>query len=234
MRQIALDTETTGLYPEKGDRIIEIAAVEILNRRVTKNAWHRYVNPERDVPADSVRIHGITTERLQNEPLFAALADDFLDFIDGAELIIHNAAFDVSFLNMELSRANKPTLESVTSKITDTVALAKKTLPGKGYSLDGLCDFYHIDRAARTQHGALIDTELLAQVYLALTRGQDSLFAFAEAASAPAKNDGQDAGEKVYKKTKIIRASETELAAHEATLAAIAKKSGSPALWQNL
>ena len=235
MRQITLDTETTGLYPDKGDRIIEIGAVEIQNRRVTKNTFHCYLNPERDVPAESVRIHGLTEEFLKDKPLFAEVVDSFLEFINGADLIIHNAAFDVSFLNMELARANKPSLSDTAAKITDTIALAKKTLPGKGYSLDHLCDYYRINRKNRTTHGALIDSELLAQVYLALTRGQES-FSF-DAPTSPPPQESESADEITpitHQKTKIILATDAEIQTHEAVLNAIAKKTGNGAVWQNL
>ncbi len=237
MRQIALDTETTGLYPDKGDRIIEIGAVEIQNRRVTEHTFHCYLNPERDVPAESVRIHGLTTERLKNEPLFATVVDDFLEFINGAELIIHNAAFDVSFLNMELARANKPSLENVAEKITDSIALAKKTLPGKGYSLDHLCDYFKINRKNRTMHGALIDSELLAKVYLALTRGQESFSFETLSATKTLPQQAQMPDEmaaEAFQKTKIILANSDEIQAHEAILNAIAKKTENACLWQNL
>ena len=231
MRQITLDTETTGLYPDKGDRIIEIGAVEIQNRRVTQNTWHCYLNPEREISADSERIHGLTTERLKNEPLFAQVADSFLEFIDKSELIIHNAAFDISFLNMELSKINKPPIEDIAAKITDTVQLAKNTLPGKSYSLDNLCDFYHISRTNRTLHGALIDSELLAQVYLALTRGQKSLnFSLSDT-----HQDESDNSEPYpLPKTKIIWANDSEIQMHEAIVNTIAQKAPNGALWQNL
>jgi DNA polymerase-3 subunit epsilon len=175
MRQIFLDTETTGLYAAQGHRIIEIAAVEMINRRSTNNHFHVYLNPEREIDPGAQEVHGITLEFLQDKPLFQSIAQEFLAFIQDAELVIHNAPFDVGFLNAELGRLGLPTVESVSRKITDTLKMAKESRPGQRNNLDALCRFYGIDNSKRTLHGALLDAELLADVYMAMTRGQDSL-----------------------------------------------------------
>lgn len=175
MRQIFLDTETTGLYPAQGHRIIEIAAVEMVNRRPTSNHYHVYLNPDREIDAGAQEVHGITLEFLQDKPRFEAIVHDFLAFIGDAELIIHNAPFDVAFLNAELGRLGMQSLESFSGKITDTLKMAKDSRPGQRNNLDALCRFFGIDNSKRTLHGALLDAELLAEVYMAMTRGQDSL-----------------------------------------------------------
>jgi DNA polymerase-3 subunit epsilon len=175
MRQIFLDTETTGLYAAQGHRIIEIAAVEMINRRSTNNHFHVYLNPEREIDPGAQEVHGITLEFLQDKPLFQSIAQEFLAFIQDAELVIHNAPFDVGFLNAELGRLGLPSVESVSRKITDTLKMAKESRPGQRNNLDALCRFYGIDNSKRTLHGALLDAELLADVYMAMTRGQDSL-----------------------------------------------------------
>jgi DNA polymerase-3 subunit epsilon len=175
MRQIFLDTETTGLYAAQGHRIIEIAAVEMINRRSTNNHFHVYLNPEREIDPGAQEVHGITLEFLQDKPLFQSIAQEFLAFIQDAELVIHNAPFDVGFLNVELGRLGLPSVESVSRKITDTLKMAKESRPGQRNNLDALCRFYGIDNSKRTLHGALLDAELLADVYMAMTRGQDSL-----------------------------------------------------------
>lgn len=175
MRQIFLDTETTGLYPDQGHRIIEIAAVEIFNRRPTNRHFHMYINPEREIDAGAQEVHGISLEFLQDKPVFAQVAAEFIEFVRGAELIIHNAPFDVGFLNMELSRLNMDKLETCVSGIVDTLKMAKEARPGQRNNLDALCRHYGIDNSKRTLHGALLDAELLAEVYIAMTRGQESL-----------------------------------------------------------
>lgn len=175
MRQIFLDTETTGLYPDQGHRIIEIAAVEIFNRRPTQRHFHIYVNPEREIDAGAQEVHGISLEFLQDKPLFAQVASEFIEFVRGAELIIHNAPFDMGFLNMELSRLNMDKLETCISGIVDTLKMAKEMRPGQRNNLDALCRHFGIDNSKRTLHGALLDAELLAEVYIAMTRGQESL-----------------------------------------------------------
>ena len=176
MRQIALDTETTGISTDEGHRIIEIGCVEIENRRITGNEFHCYLNPERDIDEGATRVHGLTLEKLSNEPLFKEVAKDFLNFVSGAELIIHNAAFDVGFLNKEISLLewDENSIEDH-ALVMDTLKMAREMHPGKKNSLDALCTRYEIDRSMRQVHGALIDADLLAKVYLAMTGGQDAL-----------------------------------------------------------
>ena len=174
MRQIFFDTETTGLNPQEGHRIIEIGCLEVVDRQITGQYYHCYLNPERDIDEAAIVVHGLTLERLKDEPLFSEIADDFLDFVGGAELIAHNAPFDISFLDNELQQVDRPLL-SQTHKVTDTLAMARARFPAGRCSLDALCNRFEIDRSKRRFHGALIDAELLAQVYLAMTRGQESL-----------------------------------------------------------
>ncbi len=175
MRQILLDTETTGLHPTQGDRVVEIGAVELMHRRLTGNDYHVYLNPERDMPQEAFAVHGLSEEFLADKPKFAEIAEAFLAYVRGAELIIHNAAFDIGFLNAELTRLGFPVLTDVCSNVVDTVAMARSMFPGKRASLDALCDRFEIDRTSRNLHGALLDAQLLAEVYIALTRGQNSL-----------------------------------------------------------
>lgn len=176
MRQIALDTETTGISTDEGHRIIEIGCIEIENRRITGNEFHCYLNPEREIDEGATRVHGLTLEKLSNEPLFKEVAKDFLNFVSGAELIIHNAAFDVGFLNKEISLLewDESSIEDH-ALVMDTLKMAREKHPGKKNSLDALCTRYEIDRSMRQVHGALIDADLLAKVYLAMTGGQDAL-----------------------------------------------------------
>ncbi len=176
MRQIALDTETTGISTDEGHRIIEIGCIEIENRRITGNEFHCYLNPEREIDEGATRVHGLTLEKLSNEPLFKEVAKDFLNFVSGAELIIHNAAFDVGFLNKEISLLewDESSIEDH-ALVMDTLKMAREMHPGKKNSLDALCTRYEIDRSMRQVHGALIDADLLAKVYLAMTGGQDAL-----------------------------------------------------------
>ena len=176
MRQIALDTETTGISTDEGHRIIEIGCIEIENRRITGNEFHCYLNPEREIDEGATRVHGLTLEKLSNEPLFKEVANDFLNFVSGAELIIHNAAFDVGFLNKEISLLewDENSIEDH-ALVMDTLKMAREMHPGKKNSLDALCTRYEIDRSMRQVHGALIDADLLAKVYLAMTGGQDAL-----------------------------------------------------------
>ena len=227
MRQIILDTETTGLDPAQGHRIIEVAAVEMINRRLTGNHLHRYVNPDRDIDAGAMQVHGITPEFLQDKPRFGDIAREFVDFIDGAELIIHNAPFDVGFLNMELRLLDMPLLTSCCSGVIDTLAMAKALHPGQRNNLDALCKRYAVDNPARTLHGALLDCELLAAVYLALTRGQESLSIGLE---TPRSETGRVA-DRPRPTAVLLPADAEELAAHAALLAAIAKESKGECLW---
>lgn len=174
-RQIVLDTETTGLSAEGGDRIIELGCVELLNRKLTGNNLHLYFNPGRDSHEDALKVHGISNEFLKDKPKFAEVVDDILQYLQGAEIIIHNAAFDVGFLNKELELVGRPAFRTYVESVTDTLAMAKEMYPGKRNSLDALCDRLGVDNSGRTLHGALLDAELLADVYINLTRGQDAL-----------------------------------------------------------
>ena len=216
MRQIVLDTETTGLDWRTGDRLIEIGCVELLNRNLTGNHYHVYVNPEREVGAGAIAVHGITNEFLADKPRFRDVADEFEAYVRDAELIIHNASFDVGFLDHELSLIGRPSLEQLGCAVVDTLRMAKEQHPGKKASLDALCDRYEIANAHRTLHGALLDAELLADVYLAMTRGQESLImALDDPAPGTEEGGGWGAGRPPLK---VLRASEAELASHQAYL----------------
>jgi DNA polymerase III subunit epsilon len=228
MRQIILDTETTGLDPNQGHRIIEVAAVEMVNRRLTGNHLHRYVNPDRDIDAGAMQVHGITPEFLQDKPRFADIAHEFVDFIRGAELIIHNAPFDVGFLNMELRLLEMPLLPNWCEGVIDTLTMAKTLHPGQRNNLDALCKRYGVDNAARTLHGALLDCELLAAVYLALTRGQESLSIGLEVARS---SQADHAAARTRPRPILLEASSEEMAAHASLLKAIAEESRGPCLW---
>lgn len=226
-RQIILDTETTGLDPNQGHRIIEVAAVEMVNRRLTGNHLHRYVNPDRDIDAGAMQVHGITPEFLQDKPRFSDVAQEFVEFIQGAELIIHNAPFDVGFLNMELRQLDMPLLSNWCEGVTDTLVMAKALHPGQRNNLDALCKRYGVDNAARTLHGALLDCELLAAVYLALTRGQESLSIGLESRSAQAE---QIAGRTRPRPVRMT-ATREEVAVHAALLEAINQESHGTCMW---
>jgi DNA polymerase-3 subunit epsilon len=175
LRQIILDTETTGLDPRQGHRVIEIAAVEMMNRRLTGNHFHRYLNPDRDIEEGALQVHGITRDFLQDKPRFADVATEFIEFVRGAELVIHNAPFDTAFLNAELALQGMDSLPAYTGEVIDTLLMARNLHPGQRNSLDALCKRYGVDNSSRTLHGALLDCELLAQVYLSMTRGQETL-----------------------------------------------------------
>ena len=220
MRQIFLDTETTGLYPDHGHRIIEIAAVEMISRRPTNNHFHVYLNPEREIDAGAQEVHGITSEFLQDKPLFDKVAQDFTEFIKGAEIIIHNAPFDVGFLNMELGRVGMPPMQELCDKITDTLKMAKDARPGQRNNLNALCSHFGIDNSKRTLHGALLDAELLAEVYMAMTRGQDSLMMDLAHQDVVTNHAFQRENQAPLK---VLAADESELKAHEAYLQGIAK-----------
>lgn len=229
MRQIFLDTETTGLSPALGHRIIEVAAVEMVNRRLTGNHFHCYLNPEREIDAGAQQVHGISIEFLQDKPKFADVAREFLDFVQGGELIIHNAPFDVGFLNHELSLMSQAAIDSVCVSVIDTLKLAKELHPGQKNNLDALCKRYAVDNSNRTLHGALLDAELLAEVYIAMTRGQDSLLIDL---NQPAEFETDAAGAALPKAPlRVVRASEDELAAHAALLADIEKESKGACVW---
>ena len=232
MRQIVLDTETTGLDAKNGDRIIEIGCVEVLSRRISDFHFHHYLNPEREVDAGATRVHGKTLEDLASKPKFAAVAREFVDYVRGAELIIHNADFDVEFLDMELGRAGLGRLADHVARVTDSLAFAKELHPGRKNSLDALCERYSVDNANRTLHGALLDARLLAECYLAMTRGQESLMMELEAPAAAAAA----AAALILDASKLIvqRASSEELAAHESYLDALEKDAKGPSLWRRL
>ena len=217
MREIVLDTETTGLNPAEGHRIIEIGAIEVINRLPTGNHFHAYINPERDIEASAIRVHGITNEKVANMPLFQDVSTAFLDFIADSPLVAHNAKFDINFLNHEFEWCNLPKLAN---EIVDTLAIAREKFPGTQVSLDALCRRYEIDLSNRTLHGALLDAELLATVYLELTGGQQpTLLPSDEEADSAAR-------QRVYKNTKILTdrhfsVSEEELQKHMAFVATI-------------
>lgn len=220
MRQIFLDTETTGLYPQQGHRIIEIAAVEAVNRRLTGQHFHYYLNPEREIDAAASEVHGITLDFLLDKPLFAQVADELLAFIQDSELIIHNAPFDVGFLNAELGRLGLPDVGRHVASVLDTLKMAKDMRPGQRNNLDALCRHFGVDNAHRTLHGALLDAELLAEVYMAMTRGQESLMMEMGAAEA---DDGQNGVQETIAPAPILYANPEELAAHDAYLQGLAK-----------
>jgi len=232
MRQVVLDTETTGLDPKQGHRIVELAAIELSNRKVSELRFHRYLNPERDIDAGAAQVHGLTLERLRDEPKFADIASALLEFISGAELIIHNAPFDVGFLNKELELAGLPLLRSHCPSVIDTLKLAKELHPGKKNNLDALCDRYQINNSHRTLHGALLDTELLAEVYLAMTRGQESLLG--DGSDEREEQNASLSGDALRLPVRVLLATEEELAQHAQQLAAIDKASKGACLWKQL
>jgi len=228
MRKIVVDTETTGLDPKQGHRIIELAAIELDGRKVSLRRFHRYLNPEREIEAGAVAVHGLTYERLQNEAKFADIAPGFLEFIEGAELIIHNAPFDIGFLNHELELIGMQPLQN---SVVDTLKIAREMHPGKKNSLDALCGRYSIDNAHRSLHGALLDTELLAEVYFAMTRGQESLLGDdTQAVRKPAvfSTDGSRPN------MRVLLPTAEELAEHIQQLADIDKASKGSCLWKKL
>jgi DNA polymerase-3 subunit epsilon len=228
MRQIVLDTETTGLDPRSGHRIIEVACIEMENRRLTGRHLHKYINPEREIDAGAQAVHGITLEFLADKPKFADIVDEFLEFISGGELVIHNAPFDLGFLNAELRRLDRVPVETICNGVTDTLKMAKELHPGKRNSLDALCERYEIDNSGRTLHGALLDTELLAEVYLAMTRGQETLMIEPE---APRPQLAADGSVRQRKPLIVRKASAEELAEHDKVLAAIDKESKGACIW---
>jgi len=231
MRQIILDTETTGLEPAEGHRIIEIGCVEMVNRRLTGNNFHRYLQPDREIDNGAIEVHGITNEFLADKPRFKEVVEEFLAFVKGAELIIHNAAFDVGFINHEFSKLH-PVLPPVEQYCTifDTLMLARELHPGQKNNLDALCRRYDINNSHRTLHGALLDAEILADVYLLMTGGQVSLNLANEQDGA----DGQSGPAAIQRsgRLKVLRATDAELTAHETRLDLVQKKGGS-CLWRN-
>ena len=233
MRQIIVDTETTGLEPAEGHRIIEIGAVEMLDRRLSGKRFHSYLNPQRDIEDGALEVHGITGEFLLDKPHFADIAEDFLKFVRGSELIIHNAPFDLGFLDMELSRlTHSPGRMEDFVSVLDTLELARELHPGQRNSLDALCKRYEVDDSGRSLHGALLDAEILAEVYLAMTGGQTDL-GLSFRSSAPKERARQFAGEGARPPFRVLAANAEELAEHDARLAAIQKEAGH-CLWLEL
>ncbi|WP_280152318.1 DNA polymerase III subunit epsilon [Piscinibacter sp. XHJ-5] len=232
MRQIFLDTETTGLNPESGDRIVEVGCVELLNRRLSGRNLHFYVNPGRPNSEDAVKVHGLTDEFLSDKPAFAAIADELLDYVAGAEIIIHNAAFDVGFLDEELKRIGRGRFTDIVAEVTDSLTMAREMFPGKSNSLDALCKRLEVDNSNRALHGALLDAGLLAEVYINMTRGQNSLVIDAVEAT-----DAELALEVIDFASfdlPVIAANEEEAAAHDQLLADLDKASGGRTVWRLL
>ncbi|WP_194725448.1 DNA polymerase III subunit epsilon [Noviherbaspirillum malthae] len=231
MRQIVLDTETTGLNPRSGDRIIEIGCVEIVNRRLTGNNFHLYINPERDSEEGALAVHGLTTEFLSDKPKFAEIAAELRDYVRGAEIIIHNAPFDLAFLDAEFERLGLPRFKEHVDSVTDTLVQAKELHPGKRNSLDALCDRYGISNAHRVLHGALLDAELLAEVYLAMTRGQNSL-TIDLTVDAPSADAEQIIVATPAEEMIVLAADESELAEHSTLLDKLDKEVKGSCIWR--
>jgi len=225
MRQIVLDTETTGLDPALGHRVIEIGALEIVNRQPSGATYHVYLNPEREIDAGAVQVHGLTNEFLADKPRFADIAREFLEFVRDAELVIHNAPFDVGFLNAELAKLNEGPVKRY-CMVLDTLKLAKELHPGQKNNLDALCRRYEVDNSGRAFHGALLDAQLLAEVYLAMTRGQETL-------GIDIATSAQTQAATLVRRgvLKVLRADEAERVAHAAYLAAMAKECGEAPAW---
>jgi DNA polymerase-3 subunit epsilon len=233
MRQIFFDTETTGLYAESGDRLVEIGCVEMVNRQLTGNNLHLYINPERASHEEALRVHGLTEEFLSTKPKFAEVADQLLEFLAGAQLVIHNAPFDIGFVNAELKRLKKPPVTDCVASVLDTLLMARDMFPGKANSLDALCRRLEVDNSSRTLHGALLDAELLAEVYIRLTRGQDSLVIEEGGGSSNPQGEHQLAAIDFSRfALPVLQASEAELQAHEKVLIELDKASGGKRIWQ--
>ena len=232
MRQIFLDTETTGLSADNGDRIIEIGCVELLNRKLTGNNLHLYLNPERDSHEDALKVHGISNEFLRDKPKFAEVVDEVLAYLQDAELIIHNAPFDIGFLNKELELVGRQPLSHYIQGVVDTLAMAKDLYPGKRNSLDALCDRLEVDNSGRTLHGALLDAELLADVYINMTRGQNALM-MDEQVGTSQQSGNKPKADLSRLQLPVIRATEQELNLHEEVLTQIDKASGGKTVWRN-
>jgi DNA polymerase-3 subunit epsilon len=230
MRQIFLDTETTGLSAEGGDRVIELGCVELVNRKLTGNNLHFYFNPGRDSHEDALKVHGISNEFLRDKPKFASVVEEILNYVEGAEIIIHNAAFDIGFLNKELELAGQKPFTTYVEGVVDTLVMAKQMYPGKRNSLDALCERLGVDNSGRTLHGALLDAELLADVYINLTRGQEALLIDA------GTEEGQAGSEESIDLSAfvlpVLKANAQELAAHDEQMAQLDKASGGKTLWR--
>lgn len=235
MRQIILDTETTGLEPSQGHRIIEIGCVEMVDRRITGKYFHEYINPLRDIDAGAERVHGISRDFLSDKPTFEQIAEAFVEFVKGAELIIHNAPFDIGFLNHELKLMAHPIADLTQScKVIDTLVMARKMRPGQKNNLDALCKHYGVDNSNRELHGALLDSEILAKVYLAMTTGQDALFEEAQSASGDSNAQATQVIERLSidaSSLKVLRCSEAEEASHQAYLDSLQKSSHDNCVW---
>jgi DNA polymerase-3 subunit epsilon len=235
MRQIVLDTETTGLEPTEGHRIIEIGCVELLDRRLTGNTYHQYIQPDRKIDAGAIEVHGITNEQLADKPRFADIAEEFLEFIRGAELVIHNAPFDVGFIDHEFHLlADSPGGVSDHCTVLDTLSLARRMHPGQRNSLDALCRRYEIDNSQRQLHGALLDAEILADVYLAMTGGQVSLSLDSHVDSNGQRRSSIQRIAADRRPLPVIRADDAEMQAHRARLDAIDKACGGNSVWRRL
>ena len=232
MRQVFFDTETTGLSAEGGDRLLELGCVEMVNRQLTGKHLHFYVNPERASHEDALRVHGITEEFLADKPKFAEIADEFLDFVRGAELVIHNAPFDLGFVNAEMKRLKRPPINDVVSGVRDTLLMAREMFPGKANSLDALCRRLDVDNSKRELHGAHIDAELLAQVYINMTRGQDALLMDEGAEAGDRPGGAQIARQDLSRfQLPVIAATAEEQRAHAKVLAELDKASGGKRIW---
>ncbi len=232
MRQVFLDTETTGLSPDGGDRVIEIGCIEMVNRRLSGHSKHFYLNPERPSSEDAIKVHGLTDAFLADKPRFAEVADELLDWLAGAEIVIHNAAFDVGFLDAELRRLSRPRFTSHVARVIDSLQMARNQFPGKSNSLDALCRRLEVDNTGRTLHGALLDAGLLAEVYLRMTRGQDSLVIEAQESHPGAV--GVPAIDLASYTLAAVAVPADERAAHEAVLAELDKASGGKTQWRRL
>jgi DNA polymerase-3 subunit epsilon len=229
MRQVILDTETTGLNPATGDRIIEIGCVEMIGRRLTDRTFHYYINPERDIDAGAFAVHGLSREFLSDKPIFANIIEELIEFVDGAEIVIHNAAFDLGFLDNEFALLKRPAFRGLAAKITDTLLDARQMFPGKRNSLDALCDRFAISNKHRTLHGALLDAQLLAEVYLSMTRGQEDLTI--DLVDYTVDTDSSGHSKPLPSTLKLLKASNEECAIHEKILSEIAKASKRSAVW---
>jgi len=229
MRQVILDTETTGLNPATGDRIIEIGCVEMVGRRLTDRTFHHYINPERDIDAGAFAVHGLSREFLSDKPVFGNIVEQLIEFVDGAEIVIHNAAFDLGFLDNEFALLKRPPFRNLAAKITDTLLDARQMFPGKRNSLDALCERFSIGNEHRTLHGALLDAQLLAEVYLAMTRGQEDLTI--DLIDYTVNNDAAGQPKVLPTNLKLMAASPDDCKAHEQILADIAKASKKDPVW---
>jgi len=233
MRKIVLDTETTGLSSDNGDRIIEIGCVEIINRQVTENYFHTYINPERDIPPEAFAIHGLSTEFLSDKPKFSDIAEAFCKYIKDAEVVIHNAPFDLGFLNAEFKRIGLPEFSGHVKSVFDTLPYARELFPGRRNSLDALCERYEIPNTHRTLHGGLLDAKLLADVYLLMTRGQDTLGIDRRENKYAFLQKERDSGNFTFPPVHVLHASEDELKEHELILSGMEKQMKQPPVWRN-